>query len=519
MDANDVRVVEDTSTSRLDDMTGFHIDQSSDFTDRPTSPAPTYRTVESYTEVRPGSPAPSYATVDPLLDRPAAPTEPVEENVVPLHTLAIDDIVDSQRRIEELIRQEQLKENMKFAFEHHPESYGTVEMLYVPFEINGYRTKAMVGSGAMATIISADFAAACGIMSLVDRRFTAAATGVGTMHIAGVVRSINITVGHITLLSSLQIMSQNLRNDVLLGLDVLKRYQACIDLTRNALVFQNHAVYFLPGAGQEQDQKSTKDRDEKRDTTRVQIPAISGDQQSWGPQSIFYVPVEINGFRAKAAIDSASQATIILPACAECFDIMRLIDYRYRGTATGIGSAAILGRIHSVSIKIGNFHFHSSLTVIESHSGQRMPEILLGLDVLCRLDACIDLKQNALFVRGELVPFLPGVDSNTSTRGISKSKSSADGEQKDSLDHKHAATFGDQKQNIAPRRPAPAPPTKVERGEISPALRLSHWSEELISKITEMGFGRDDAAKALDETNGDLELAISVLIETTNVNR
>ena len=60
--------------------------------------------------------------------------------------------------------------------------------------------------------------------------------------------------------------------------------------------------------------------------------------------------------------------------------LMRLVDKRSAGTAVGVGSCKILGKIHAAEIEIENKFITCSFTVIENNS----VEFLLGLDMLKR---------------------------------------------------------------------------------------------------------------------------------------
>lgn len=144
---------------------------------------------------------------------------------------------ESQRRIEEDIRQRNINHNMELAYEHLPETFTNVTMLYIHCKINGYAMKAFIDSGAQRTIISKCCAEKCGLMHLIDRRFHGEAHGVGVQRIIGRIHLAQLEIAGSFFASSFCVLEEQ-RIDILLGLDMLRRHQCSIDLERNRLSFK-----------------------------------------------------------------------------------------------------------------------------------------------------------------------------------------------------------------------------------------------------------------------------------------
>ncbi|OUM53997.1 hypothetical protein BVG19_g3335 [[Candida] boidinii] len=150
---------------------------------------------------------------------------------------------ENQKRILEIINQQAIEENLKIAYETSPESFTQVHMLYVNLKVNGYPVKAFVDSGAQMTIISPSLAERCGVSRLIDRRMKGEARGVGKQEILGRIHSVPLSIENTFFNCSFTVLDTNV--DMLLGLDMLRRHQACIDLRQNKLIIGNVETEFL----------------------------------------------------------------------------------------------------------------------------------------------------------------------------------------------------------------------------------------------------------------------------------
>ena len=227
--------------------------------------------------------------------------------------------------------------------------------------------------------------------------------------------------------------------------------------------------------------------------------AMEENPDSFAQVSMLYVPLEVNNVPLKAFVDSGAQMTIMSADCAEKCNVLRLLDKRYGGMASGVGTAKILGKIHMVQMKLGSSYFPVSITVLENSS----LDMLFGLDTLRRYRCCIDLSKNVLrmndgFERIEEVAFLgdgeipqkkEDIDGGQGLLGGGGAPKEGAGEKSEDSDMKVDETTSTS--SAAP----PAPPQ----------------NESSLSSLVAMGFSETEARQALASCGGNAEEAANLL--------
>jgi DNA damage-inducible protein 1 len=237
---------------------------------------------------------------------------------------------------------------------------------------------------------------------------------------------------------------------------------------------------------------------------------------------MLYVPVIVNGYSLKAFVDSGAQTTIMSPACAEACGISHLIDTRFGGIARGVGTARILGRVLQTPIQIGDAELDCAFTVTDQDM-----DLLFGLDMLKRHQACIDLRSNKLIFPLTEVEFLPESDipkkdlanmvdeptvpgpdgtevgAKTGTVRPQGAAAAAHKSIKDAEKKAEQATAG----------ASAAGASAAASSSSSQPAAAPRFSEADISQIVSLGFSRDEAVQALDATGGNIEFAASLLFQ------
>lgn len=247
---------------------------------------------------------------------------------------------------------------------------------------------------------------------------------------------------------------------------------------------------------------------------------------------MLYINIEVNGHPVKAFVDSGAQATIISPDCAEACNIARLIDHRYAGIAKGVGTAKILGRIHKADVKVGDYSLPCAFTVMEGKD----VDMLFGLDLLKRYQACIDLSKNQLtFPGGVSIPFLgesdipkmyeeaqndeptvPGPDGQSVgavTGAIKSAALSSEGNASPSSNPVN--NFGGQGRALGQSESSPQSATQIQPLRPSaptPARAANMYTEESVARLTTtLGVTREQAIEALQACGGNVEYAAGLL--------
>lgn len=214
--------------------------------------------------------------------------------------------------------------------------------------------------------------------------------------------------------------------------------------------------------------------------------AMEHSPESFGRVVMLYIDVKVNGVPVKAFVDSGAQMTIVSEECARRTGLLELLDTRWHGTAVGVGTGRILGRVHAAALEVAGAFFDCTFNVMEKQG----VDMLLGLDMLKRHQCVIDLRNNVLRIGTTMAetPFLAEKDLPESAKGELAAPAPEP-------DEASSSTAG----GTASGPAAPAPSSS------------SSSTQSAVEALTAMGFPAELCERALEMAGGDVEAAASYL--------
>ena len=126
-----------------------------------------------------------------------------------------------------------------------------------------------------------------------------------------------------------------------------------------------------------------------------------------------------------AIIDTGAQVTVLSAESAQQCGVSHLLDRRYAGQATGVGSCRVLGRIPAGALLLHLSHTiipSPAITVLDNNSMGM--DLLLGLDFLRDTGAILNMKDEEMILQQEgkiVIPFVrPKMETETTGGWIPK---------------------------------------------------------------------------------------------------
>jgi len=144
-------------------------------------------------------------------------------------------------------KQKILDDNFAKAMEHIPESFISVDMIFIPSKINGIEIPMFVDTGAAISFMPKSVAISCGLSDLIDQRYQGKLIGVGTQKIYGKIYYVDITIEDFSIPCSFTIAEDqdDVESPVIFGLDMLLRHSCYLDIGGKKMIMGGRDIPFI----------------------------------------------------------------------------------------------------------------------------------------------------------------------------------------------------------------------------------------------------------------------------------
>jgi DNA damage-inducible protein 1 len=124
-------------------------------------------------------------------------------------------------------------------------------------------------------------------------------------------------------------------------------------------------------------------------------------------RGLLFVDCTLNGHPVRAFVDTGCEFSTVSPTCARECGLEYRIDCHASGTINGMAEATISGKIHLVQLTLGAMEQALPVSLLVADMKlEHMKQVLIGLDVLMRHEATLDLRRQQLCIGESEVPLL-----------------------------------------------------------------------------------------------------------------
>nr|QBK89863.1 MAG: HNH endonuclease [Pithovirus LCPAC101] len=126
------------------------------------------------------------------------------------------------------------------------EESSAYELIYISGELDNYKFKMIVDSGAQKSVMSHELAKELKLDSIIDKRYKGRVVGVGSAEIIGRIIGCNIKVGPGFFIPvDVDVIALDDPSIFLLGLDFLYPNRCSLDFSKQCITSRNHTIPFL----------------------------------------------------------------------------------------------------------------------------------------------------------------------------------------------------------------------------------------------------------------------------------